>query len=47
MGAGFETLVALGVSAYYGLAYVGLYLLSGAVCSLAALSVNRMLDSGS
>ena len=45
VGAGFAPLVALGVSAYYGLAYVGLYLLSGAVCSLAALSVNRMLDS--
>jgi len=47
VGAGFAPLVALSVSANFGLAYVGLYLLSGAVCSLAALSVNRMLDSRS
>lgn len=44
VGAGFAPLVALGVSAHFGLAYVGLYLLSGAVCSLAALSLNRALD---
>ncbi|AKU20812.1 MFS transporter [Massilia sp. MB5] len=44
VGAGFAPLVALGVSAKFGLAYVGLYLLSGAVCSLAALSLNRALD---
>jgi hypothetical protein len=36
--------VALGLSAYFGLAYVSLYLLSGAVCSLAALSLNRALE---
>jgi MFS family permease len=44
VGAGFAPLVALGVSAKFGLAYVGLYLLSGAVASLAALSLNRALD---
>ncbi|MGO4377034.1 MFS transporter [Pseudoduganella sp. RAF19] len=44
VGAGFAPLVALGVSAKFGLAYVGLYLLSGAVCSMAALSLNRALD---
>jgi len=44
VGAGFAPLVALAVSAHFGLAYAGLYLLSGAVCSLAALSLNRALD---
>jgi MFS family permease len=44
VGAGFAPLVALGLSAHFGLAYVGLYLLSGAVCSLAALSLNRALE---
>ncbi len=44
VGAGFAPLVALGLSAHFGLAYVSIYLLSGAVCSLAALSVNRALD---
>ncbi|WP_373987094.1 MFS transporter [Duganella sp. BuS-21] len=41
VGAGFAPLVALGVSSHFGLAYAGLYLLSGAVSSLAALSINR------
>jgi MFS family permease len=44
VGAGFAPLVALGLSAHFGLAYVGVYLLSGAVCTLAALSVNRVLE---
>ncbi|QBE66160.1 MFS transporter [Pseudoduganella lutea] len=44
VGAGFAPLVALGLSAHYGLGYVSLYLLSGAVASLAALSVNRALE---
>lgn len=44
VGAGFAPLVALGLSAHFGLAYVSLYLLSGAVGSLAALSVNRGLE---
>jgi MFS family permease len=44
VGAGFAPLVALGLSAYFGLTYVSLYLLSGAVGSLAALSLNRALE---
>lgn len=44
VGAAFAPLVALGLSAHFGLAYVSLYLLSGAVSSLAALSLNRALD---
>ncbi len=41
VGAGFAPLVALGLSSHFGLAYAGVYLLSGAVSSLAALSINR------
>ena len=41
IGAGFAPLVALGLSAYFGLGYVSLYLLSGAAGTLAALWVNR------
>lgn len=44
VGAGFAPLVALGLSAHFGLEYVSLYLLSGAGCSLAALSLNRALE---
>jgi MFS family permease len=44
VGAGFAPLVALAVAARFGLDYVGLYLLSGAVCSLGALSLNRALE---
>jgi MFS family permease len=44
VGAGFAPLVALALAAKFGRVYVGLYLLSGAVCSLAALSLNRALD---
>lgn len=40
-GAGFAPLVALWLSSQYGLACVGLYLLSGAVCTLAALALDR------
>ncbi len=43
IGAGFAPLVALFLSAHFGLAYVSLYLLSGAVCTLAALWVNRAM----
>jgi MFS family permease len=43
-GAGFAPLVALGLSAHFGLGYVSLYLLSGAVCTLAALWVNRTME---
>lgn len=44
IGAGFAPLVALGMSAYFGLGYVSLYLLSGAVGTLAALWINRRLE---
>ena len=43
IGAAFAPLVALGLTAKLGLPYIGLYLLSGAVCTLAALGVNRWL----
>jgi MFS family permease len=43
VGAAFAPLVALGLSAHFGLAYVSVYLLSGAACTLAALSFNRTL----
>ena len=44
IGAAFAPLVALGLSAHFGLAYVSVYLLSGAACTLAALSLNRALE---
>ncbi|MFL6600262.1 MAG: MFS transporter [Steroidobacteraceae bacterium] len=44
VGAAFAPLVALGLSAHFGLAYVSVYLLSGAACTLAALSINRTLE---
>lgn len=41
IGAGFAPLVALTVSSRLGLAWVGVYLLSGAICTLLALAINR------
>jgi MFS family permease len=41
LGAGFAPLIVLFLSARYGLACVGLYLLSGAVTTLVALSLSR------
>ena len=43
VGAAFAPLVALGLSAHFGLGYVSVYLLSGAVGTLAALSLNHRL----
>ena len=43
IGAGFAPVVALWLAAFFGVGYVGLYLLSGAVCTLAALWVSRRL----
>lgn len=43
-GAAFAPVITLGLSAHFGLDYVGLYLLTGAAGSLAALSVNRALE---
>ncbi|AWN39670.1 MFS transporter [Methylobacterium durans] len=42
VGAGFAPLVVLSLSSRYGLACVGLYLLSGAVATLVALGVNKL-----
>jgi MFS family permease len=44
IGAGFAPLVALGLAARFGLGYISLYLLSGAVGTLAALWINRKLE---
>jgi hypothetical protein len=44
VGAAFAPLVALGLAANVGLGDVSLYLLSGALGTLAALSVNRALE---
>ncbi len=45
IGAAFAPLVALGLSANFGLAWVSVYLLSGAACTLAALGINHALES--
>ncbi|MCQ6261090.1 MFS transporter [Alcanivorax sp. MM125-6] len=45
-GAAFAPLVALGLSAKFGLAYVSVYLLSGVICTLLALRINRRLETG-
>ncbi len=42
-GAGFAPLVALALSARFGLMFAGAYLLSGAVCTVVALLINRQL----
>jgi len=44
LGAGFAPLVALGIASRFGVGYVGLYLLSGAIGTLVALRVNRSLE---
>lgn len=41
IGAAFAPVVALGLSAHFGLGYVSVYLLSGAVGTLVALGINR------
>jgi hypothetical protein len=41
LGAGFAPLVALALSVYLGVGYVGLYLLSGAIGTLGALWFSR------
>ncbi|WP_255368915.1 MFS transporter [Polaromonas sp. OV174] len=45
IGAAFAPLVALGLSVHFGLAAVSVYLLSGALCTLVALRINRVLES--
>jgi MFS family permease len=44
VGAGFAPLVALALASHFGLISSGAYLLSGAVCTLIALTINRRLD---
>ncbi len=44
-GAGFAPLVALALSVRFGLVFAGMYLLSGAICTLIALTLNRQLVS--
>jgi len=46
-GAGFAPFVALYLSSHFGLISSGLYLLSGAVCTLLALGANRRLEMAS
>lgn len=43
IGAAFAPLVALGLSAHFGLAALSVYLLSGCFCTLLALRINRRL----
>jgi MFS family permease len=43
IGAAFAPVVALGLCAHFGLAFVGVYLLSAALCTLVALGVNQYL----
>ena len=42
-GAGFAPLVALALSVRFGLVFAGAYLLSGAICTVIALMINRQL----
>lgn len=46
-GAAFAPLVALGLSAKFGLLSVTVYLLSGVICTLLALAINQSLDEQS
>ncbi|RYE78792.1 MAG: MFS transporter, partial [Hyphomicrobiales bacterium] len=43
IGAGFAPLVALGFSSRFGLGAVGVYLMSGAICTLVALYINKRM----
>ena len=45
LGAAFAPLVALWLSSHFGAIAVGAYLLSGAVCTLIALAINRSLEA--
>jgi len=45
LGAAFAPLIALGVSAHFGLVGLSMYLLSGALCTLAALGINRAVEA--
>ena len=45
VGAAFAPLVALGLSARFGLVAVSIYLLSGTACTLLALRINKALET--
>ncbi|PZM16091.1 MFS transporter [Rhizobium tubonense] len=45
IGAGFAPFVALSLSSQFGIAFAGYYLLSGALCTLAALAFSRKLET--
>lgn len=45
IGAGFAPFVALSLSSQFGIAFAGYYLLSGALCTLAALAFSRRLET--
>jgi len=45
IGAAFAPVVALGLSARFGLVAVSIYLLSGAACTLIALRINKVLET--
>ena len=44
IGAAFAPLIALGLSAHFGLGFMGVYLFSGALCTLIALRVNKVRE---
>lgn len=44
VGAAFAPLVALGLATSFGIVFIGGYLISGAICTLVALSLTRALD---
>ncbi|WP_417681870.1 MFS transporter [Roseibium sp.] len=44
VGAGFAPLVALGLATEFGIFFIGGYLISGAICTLLALTLSRALD---
>jgi len=44
LGAGFAPLVALGLASSFGIIFIGGYLISGAICTIAALTLTRVLD---
>ncbi|MEW9617571.1 MFS transporter [Shinella sp. S4-D37] len=44
VGAGFAPLVALGLATSFGIVFIGGYLISGAICTIAALTLTRALD---
>lgn len=44
VGAAFAPLVALGLASSFGIVFIGGYLISGAICTIAALTLTRALD---